>query len=132
VLTIHLTRSDDTGILHILYTSLYLLLHRPFMRFSFIVPQHFDLNMDVETWLVLSTASRQAIEWVTNQDDVTDLLFFGPYALGLCGWVQYHTWTRRREWDGVTTLEKGRAAITRWKAGLGVGHMPLLQAVSAF
>ncbi|GFZ44515.1 hypothetical protein JCM24511_02238 [Saitozyma sp. JCM 24511] len=116
------------GILHTLHTALYLLLHRPFMRFSFIVPQNLELNVDLEVWVVLATASRLAIEWAANQDDIADLLFFGPYALGLCAWVQYHTWARRREWDGVLTLEKGKAAVTRWTTGMGQGHLPILQA----
>jgi hypothetical protein len=118
------------GILHTLHTALYLLLHRPFMRFSFIVPLNLELNVDLEVWVVLATASRLAIEWAANQDDIADLLFFGPYALGLCAWVQYHTWARRREWDGVVTLEKGKAAVTRWTTGMGSGHLPILQAVS--
>ncbi|ODN73332.1 hypothetical protein, variant [Cryptococcus amylolentus CBS 6039] len=120
--------SLPAGLLHLLYTLLLLLLYRPFMRWSFICPAHISLSLDMPVWLELNPASRQALEWATNQDDLADLLFFGPYALGLMCLVQYHSYARRREWDGVVMLEKFRKdAVERWTSRAASGHM-LLQA----
>nr|XP_019048188.1 hypothetical protein I302_01953 [Kwoniella bestiolae CBS 10118]OCF27118.1 hypothetical protein I302_01953 [Kwoniella bestiolae CBS 10118] len=117
--------SLPAGILHLLHTTVTFLLYRPFMRWSFICPSHIDLSLDIPVWLDLNPATRVALEWATNQDELGDLLFFGPYALGLMGLVQYHSYARRREWDGVVILEKFRETTTRWIEGWGEGRMPL-------
>ncbi|WWC67325.1 uncharacterized protein I206_101233 [Kwoniella pini CBS 10737] len=117
--------SLPSGILHLLHTTATFLLYRPFMRWSFICPPHIDLSLDIPVWLDLNPATRQALEWATNQDELADLLFFGPYALSLMSLVQYHAYARRREWDGVVILEKFRETATRWIEGWGEGRMPL-------
>ncbi|KAK8844790.1 hypothetical protein IAR55_006640 [Kwoniella newhampshirensis] len=116
--------SLPAGILHLLHTTTTILLYRPFMRWSFICPPHLDLSLDLPVWLELNPASRQALEWAANQDDLADLLCFGPYTLCLASLIQYHSYARRREWDGVVTLEKFRRdAVERWTARLSEDHM---------
>ncbi|WRT63193.1 uncharacterized protein IL334_000096 [Kwoniella shivajii] len=117
--------SIPAGILHLLYTSITFLLYRPFMRWSFICPSHIDLSLDIPVWMDLNPAARHALEWATNQDDPADLLFFGPYALGLMSLVQYHSYARRREWDGVMILEKFEKTTNTWIEAWGEGRMPL-------
>ncbi|WVQ64297.1 uncharacterized protein L199_002459 [Kwoniella botswanensis] len=120
--------SLPAGILHLLHTTVTFLLYRPFMRWSFICPSHIDLSLDIPVWVNLNPATRHALEWATNQDELCDLLFFGPYALGLMGLVQYHSYARRREWDGVVILEKFRETTNRWIEGWGQSRMPLQSA----
>ncbi|WWC93139.1 uncharacterized protein L201_008106 [Kwoniella dendrophila CBS 6074] len=117
--------SLPSGILHLLHTTATFLLYRPFMRWSFICPSHIDLSLDIPVWSDLNPATRQSLEWATNQDELADLLFFGPYALGLMSIIQYHSYARRREWDGVVILEKFRETASRWIEGWGEGRMPL-------
>ncbi|WWC57580.1 uncharacterized protein I303_100112 [Kwoniella dejecticola CBS 10117] len=123
-----------SGILHLLHTTATFLLYRPFMRWSFICPPHIDLSLDIPVWLDLNPSTRQALEWAANQDELADLLLFGPYALGLMSLVQYHLYARRREWDGIVILGKFRETTIRWIEGWGEGRMPLqtsqLQVVS--
>lgn len=119
---------QEAGLLHLLYTGIRWLLYRPVMRWSFIVPQRFELNCDVPAWLDLLAISRTAIDWATTQEEVGDILFFGPYALSLVCMIQYHTWARRGEWDGAVLLDKARReAVNRWLARIPEGHLPLLR-----
>ncbi|KAL7423626.1 hypothetical protein Q5752_001207 [Cryptotrichosporon argae] len=121
--------SLQSGILHLLYTTTLLLLYRPFMRWSFMVPPALELNMGIPEWTELLACSRGCIEWAANQEELADLLFVGPYALGICGLIQYHTWARRREADGVVLLEKARRdVVERWTARLPDSHHPLQRA----
>ncbi|KAK4685961.1 hypothetical protein P7C73_g4178, partial [Tremellales sp. Uapishka_1] len=121
--------SLQAGLLHMLYVVVVFLLHRPFMRFSFIVPAHLDLSLDVVVWEDLSTSSKSAIEWAVDQGDLADLLFVGPYALSLCCFVQYHRYARRKEWDGVMMLEKAcREGTERWCGGWNSDHLSLQRA----
>ncbi|WVF66525.1 hypothetical protein IAT40_001265 [Kwoniella sp. CBS 6097] len=117
------------GLLHLLHTTVLILLYRPFMRWSFICPPHLDLSLDIPAWMEINPATHQVLEWATNQDELADLLFFGPYALSLSGLVQYHSYARRREWDGVVMLEKfNRDGVDRWINGMGPGHLPVQRA----
>ncbi|OCF34902.1 hypothetical protein I316_03449 [Kwoniella heveanensis BCC8398] len=117
------------GLLHLLHTTVLILLYRPFMRWSFICPAHLDLSLDIPAWMDINPATHQVLEWATNQDELADMLFFGPYALSLCGLVQYHSYARRREWDGVVMLEKfNRDGVERWIKGMGSGHLPVQRA----
>ncbi|WVQ94141.1 hypothetical protein IAU59_001219 [Kwoniella sp. CBS 9459] len=117
------------GLLHLLHTTVLILLYRPFMRWSFICPPHLDLSLDIPAWMEINPAAHQVLEWATNQDELADLLFFGPYALSLSGLVQYHSYARRREWDGVVMLEKfNRDGVERWINGMGSGHLPVQRA----
>lgn len=122
--------THQAGLLHLLYTSTIFLLYRPVMRWSFIVPSHIELNTDVPVWLSLLSLSREAIDFAAGVEDAADLLFFGPYALGLAGLVQYHTWARRGEWEGAEMVGKAKAAAQRWVAAMEEGEMPLLRRVS--
>ncbi|WVQ84270.1 hypothetical protein IAT38_006422 [Cryptococcus sp. DSM 104549] len=129
--------SLPAGILHLLHTTLTILLYRPFMRWSFICPAHLDLSLDLPVWITLNSATRHALEWAANQDDLADLLFIGPYALVLACLIQYHSYARRREWDGVVMLEKfQRDAVDRWTSRASGGHLVLqssqLEIISLF
>jgi hypothetical protein len=76
--------------------------------------------------------TRGGIEWAVNQSEAADLFFFGPYALGICYLVQYHTWARRGEWAGVVILDKARRdAVGRWLGLIPETHLPLLRRVRA-
>lgn len=95
------------------------------MRWSFICPTHLTLDLDLSVWNELYPASRTAIEWASNRDEMMDLGCFGPYALGLCAFLQFHTWARRREWEGVVMLEKASQAVDRWAKQMAEGHIDI-------
>lgn len=95
------------------------------MRWSFICPEHFTLDLDLPVWNQLYPASRAAIEWASNRDEVMDLGCLGPYALALCAFLQFHTWARRREWEGVSMLGKASQAVERWTQQMAEGHIVL-------
>lgn len=116
--------SLPSGILHILHTAIMILLYRPFMRWSFIVPQSLSLDLNLEVWTLICPAARSSLEWAANREDPFEFLFFGPYALGLSCLIQYHSYARRREWDGVVVLERLLMnGIGKWAPSWA--HLPL-------
>ncbi|KIR75240.1 hypothetical protein CNBG_9317 [Cryptococcus deuterogattii R265] len=116
--------SLPSGILHILHTAVMILLYRPFMRWSFIVPQYLSFDLNLEVWTLVCPAARSSLEWAANLRDPSELLFFGPYALGLSCLIQYHSYARRREWDGVVVLERLLTnGIEKWAPRWA--HLPL-------
>ena len=117
-----------TGLLHLLHTGVTFLLLRPFMRFSFIVPSHFTLNMDIPNWASTFTAARQSIDFASTQSPA-DLFPFGMYAFHLSAIVAYHAWARRRDFEGLLALETAAATSTRWSSDHPA--IPLLRSLTA-
>lgn len=85
------------------------------MRWSFICPPNLTLDLDLAVWSELLSSATAALEWVIEQEDLQDLFFFGPYALSLCGFLQYHSWARRREMEGIKLLERVSRQMRRWE-----------------
>ncbi|ORY27489.1 hypothetical protein BCR39DRAFT_538261 [Naematelia encephala] len=111
------------GLLHLLHTTIMILLYRPFMRWSFICPDHLTLDLDLARWSILYPAARLAVDWASNQEDLMDLMPVVPYALGVCSFLLYHSFARRRDWDGVVGLEKLKGAVERWQGPVSHRHL---------
>jgi len=112
----NLASSIQAGLLHLLYTTVMFLLYRPFMRWSFFVECHFDIDLELRVWEDIRSASTAGLEWVTTLPDLSRLLGFGSYPINMASFLQYHSWARRREAGGVMILDKVHKAIGDWTA----------------
>ncbi|KIY67758.1 hypothetical protein CYLTODRAFT_454194 [Cylindrobasidium torrendii FP15055 ss-10] len=88
------------------------------MRHSFIVPNHIGFNLDIPAWMKLRAAADDALRWVTAHPSVLDAPFMVSYAIILCALIQYHTWARRKEVEGITALQQLQTAIDGWSQAL--------------
>ena len=99
------------------YTTLMILLYRPFMRWSFICPSNLSLNLDLTVWNIIYGTSRSTIEWCIGLEDIRTALPSGIYCLNLCAWIQYHSWARRKDATGVDMLRRLAARAEYWCSG---------------
>lgn len=119
--------SHQAGVLHMLFAAAQTLFYRPFMQFSFIVPQAITLKVDLEVWAKICGASRETLEWASKQDEPSDLGPFGIYSLTLSALMQCHAWARRRDWDGVLSIDKTKKTVDQWLSVIPPGHLPALR-----
>lgn len=110
-----------------LFAAAQTLFYRPFMQFSFIVPQAISLKVDLDVWAKICGSSRETLEWASKQDEPSDLGPFGIYSLTLCALMQCHAWARRRDWDGVLSIDKTKKLVDQWLAVIPARHLPALR-----
>ena len=74
-----------------------------------------SFSLTIERMTNLIRYSREAIEWVDGNDFYLDTLQFVSYGLVFCATVQYHAWVRRGEQTALTTLQRAKDCVTRFK-----------------
>lgn len=97
------------------YAALQFLFWRVFMRIQYTCPPHLTFRLRGPYWTNLVDWSRQAIQWMAQNNEALDTLFVFPYAATSCALVQYHTWARRRDEAALESLALVRDTAIKWE-----------------
>ncbi|KAK4688491.1 hypothetical protein P7C73_g1636, partial [Tremellales sp. Uapishka_1] len=114
-----------SGLLHLSHAALQFLFWRVFMRLSFDCPSHITFNLDIAQWSKIVRWSREAVEWLSHNDDALDTLFVYAYTATSCALVQYHTWARRKDPAALETLRLIKDTVSRWEAAVQPEQMSI-------
>ncbi|KIK57624.1 hypothetical protein GYMLUDRAFT_75242 [Collybiopsis luxurians FD-317 M1] len=115
--------SRTAGLLYLLYVCVSMMFWRVFMRISYSCPQHLTFSLTVEQWSVLVTSTGQAIDWLDANEKIYDVWLLVAYAAASCGFVQYHTFVRRKDGGAEAKLRKLRDCVRRWEKSISPDHM---------
>jgi hypothetical protein len=108
------TSSPPAGILHLSHACIQMLFFRVFMRISYSCPQHLKFSLTIERMTSMVKWSRESIAWVDVSGDIYfDTMQFISYALVFCATIQYHSWVRRGDEEGLKALAKLKEIFTR-------------------
>lgn len=108
--------SPSVGILQLAFSCIQMLFFRVFMRISYSCPQHLKFSLTIERMTSLIRWSRESIDWVDQSGDLyLDTMQFVSYALVFCATVQYHSWVRRGDEEGLKSLLKLKETVSRGK-----------------
>ncbi|KAF5336237.1 hypothetical protein D9758_014368 [Tetrapyrgos nigripes] len=111
------------GLLYLLYVCVSMMFWRVFMRISYSCPAHLKFGLTVEQWSNLVTHTGQAIDWLDANESVYDVWLLVAYAAASCGFVQYHTFVRRKDAGAEAKLRKLRDSVRRWEKSISPDHM---------
>lgn len=104
----------SAGILHLCFACIQMLFFRVFMRISYSCPQHLKFSLTIERMSQLIKWSRESIDWMDQSGAFyLDTMQFTSYALVFCATVQYHSWVRRGDEEGLKALAKLRDIVTK-------------------
>jgi hypothetical protein len=78
----------NAGLLHLLYSCVYMIFWRVFMRISYTCPAHLKFAMTVEKWSGLVELTGDAIDWLDAHEDLYDVWQLVAYAATSCALVQ--------------------------------------------
>ncbi|THU82611.1 hypothetical protein K435DRAFT_823172 [Dendrothele bispora CBS 962.96] len=115
--------SRTAGLLYLLYVCVSMMFWRVFMRISYSCPAHLKFGLTVEQWSNLVTHTGQAIDWLDANEKIYDVWLVVAYAAASCGFVQYHTFVRRKDTDAEAKLRKLRDCVRRWEKSISPDHM---------
>lgn len=106
--------SPSAGILHLAFSCIQMLFFRVFMRISYSCPQHLKFSLTIERMTSLIRWSRESIDWIDESGTLyLDTMQFVSYALVFCATVQYHSWIRRGDEEGLRSLAKLKEVVSR-------------------
>ena len=108
-------RLTALGLLHMSYAALQFLFWRVFMRITYNCPHHISFRLNIQNWNRLVNWSREAIEWLGQNDEALDTLFIYSYTATSCALVQYHTWARRRDPAALEALRVIKEIVLKWE-----------------
>jgi len=97
------------------HAALQFLFWRVFMRITYICPPHLNFRLDPYQWNEMFDSSREAIEYLSVNDETLDTVFIYAYTATSCALVQYHTWARRRDPGALETLKMIKETAVRWE-----------------
>ncbi|CAO1627091.1 unnamed protein product [Jaminaea pallidilutea] len=104
--------NPSAGILHLAFSCIQMLFFRVFMRISYSCPQHLKFSLTIERMTSLIRWSRESIDWVEKSGALyLDTMQFVSYALVFCATVQYHSWVRRGDEEGLKALNKLKTVV---------------------
>ncbi|KAJ3801439.1 fungal-specific transcription factor domain-containing protein [Lentinula aff. detonsa] len=115
--------SRAAGLLYLLYVCVSMMFWRVFMRISYTCPEHLKFGLTVERWSTLVTSTGQAIDWLDANEKIYDVWLLVAYAAASCGFVQYHTFVRRKDSEAEAKLRKLRDCVRRWEKSISPDHM---------
>ncbi|GAW01366.1 acetamidase regulatory protein [Lentinula edodes] len=115
--------SRAAGLLYLLYVCVSMMFWRVFMRISYTCPEHLKFGLTVEQWSALVTSTGQAIDWLDANEKLYDVWLLVAYAAASCGFVQYHTYVRRKDAEAEAKLRKLRDCVRRWEKSISPDHM---------
>ncbi|KAJ3757280.1 fungal-specific transcription factor domain-containing protein [Lentinula raphanica] len=115
--------SRAAGLLYLLYVCVSMMFWRVFMRISYTCPEHLKFGLTVERWSTLVTSTGQAIDWLDANEKIYDVWLLVAYAAASCGFVQYHTFVRRKDAEAEAKLRKLRDCVRRWEKSISPDHM---------
>ncbi|KAF5389940.1 hypothetical protein D9757_003653 [Collybiopsis confluens] len=115
--------SRTAGLLYLLYVCVCMMFWRVFMRISYSCPQHLTFSLTVEQWSVLVNDTGDAIDWLDANEHIYDVWLLVAYAAASCGFVQYHTFVRRKDAGAEAKLRKLRDCVRRWEKSISADHM---------
>ncbi|KAK7467298.1 hypothetical protein VKT23_004355 [Stygiomarasmius scandens] len=115
--------SRTAGLLYLLYVCVSMMFWRVFMRISYSCPAHLKFGLTVEQWSSLVTHTGQAIDWLDANERIYDVWLVVAYAAASCGFVQYHTFVRRKDAGAEQKLRKLRDCVRRWEKSISPDHM---------
>ncbi|KAJ4487795.1 fungal-specific transcription factor domain-containing protein [Lentinula aciculospora] len=111
------------GLLYLLYVCVSMMFWRVFMRISYTCPEHLKFGLTVERWSTLVTSTGHAIDWLDANEKIYDVWLLVAYAAASCGFVQYHTFVRRKDAEAEAKLRKLRDCVRRWEKSISPDHM---------
>ncbi|KAF9061908.1 fungal-specific transcription factor domain-containing protein [Rhodocollybia butyracea] len=115
--------SRTAGLLYLLYVCVSMMFWRVFMRISYSCPEHLKFGLTVGKWSTLVESTGQAIDWLDANENVYDVWLLVAYAAASCGFVQYHTFVRRKDPEAEAKLRKLRDCVRRWEKSISPDHM---------
>ncbi|TIB04406.1 hypothetical protein E3P94_00313 [Wallemia ichthyophaga] len=112
--------SPQSGILHMAYVTLCLLLFRPMMRASENdMSEGLKQTLDEQRWMKVYEASTECIEWVYQNQSIMDHWFIAVYCLCSCALIQHYTWAREKCEGALDGLRKVVEILEQWQKGGG-------------
>jgi hypothetical protein len=107
------------------YAALQFLFWRVFMRITYTCPPHLTVRLKTHIWNEVVDRSREAIEWLAQNDEALDTLFIYAYTATSCALVQYHTWARRRDPSALDALRLVKEVALKWETTVQPDQMSI-------
>ena len=79
---------DCLGLLHLLFSCVFMMFWRVFMRISYSCPPHLKFGLTVELWSELVQMTSDSIDWLDVHERVYDVWLLVAYASTCCALVQ--------------------------------------------